>query len=276
MERQETECISLDGLKLKGSFWSAANESCANVLIIHGLGEHHRRYDHVAQVLTGKGLNVYAYDQRGHGISDGKKGHSPSQEHLHADLDSYIKYILERSDQPLFLYGHSFGGNVLTSYLLKKGKDIIKGAIISAAWFRLAFEPPKFEVALGRLMNKIWPAYTQSNQLDSGDLTNDPEVNEAYNKDPLVHDKISAALFVNAYATGYWCIDNASELKNRALLIHGQDDPIIDVKGSEDFANKSGDNVSLKIWSDTKHEPHNDLKKSEVIDHICEWIKLQL
>ena len=276
MERQETECISLDGLKLKGSFWPAGNASYANVLIIHGLGEHHRRYDHVAEILIENGLNVYAYDQRGHGISGGKKGHSPSHEHLHDDLEKNIKHIQGRSTQPLFLYGHSFGGNVLTSYLLKRENEKIKGAVISAAWFRLAFEPPKFEVTLGRLMNKLWPAYTQSNQLDSSDLTNDPVVNEAYENDSLVHDKISAALFVNAYAAGYWCIENVSGLKNRALLIHGQDDPIIDVNGSVDFANNAGDNVSLKIWPETKHEPHNDIKKSEVIKHICEWIKLQL
>ena len=61
MDRQETECISIDGLKLKGSFWAANIESTANILIIHGLGEHHRRYDYVAKLFAEKGLNVYAY-----------------------------------------------------------------------------------------------------------------------------------------------------------------------------------------------------------------------
>ena len=276
MDAQETECISLDGINLKGSHWPAAKESIANVLIIHGLGEHHRRYDHVAKAFTERGFNVYAYDQRGHGVSGGKRGHSPSQEHLHDDLEKNIKKIQERSELPLFVYGHSFGGNVLTSYLQKRGTANIKGAIISAPWFRLAFEPPKLEVALGRMMNYIWPAFTQSNQLDHNDLTNDVAVNEAYKNDPLVHDKISAALFVNAYAAGYQCIDNASDLKINALLVHGQNDPLIDVNGSEDFIKNAGDNVSLKVWSETKHEPHNDLKKEEVISYISDWISDQL
>jgi alpha-beta hydrolase superfamily lysophospholipase len=276
MNRQETKCISLDELSLKGSYWPSSKESLANVLIVHGLGEHHRRYEHVALAFTEQGFNVYAFDQRGHGISDGKRGHSPSQQHLHDDLEKNIKQITEISDKPLFIYGHSFGGNVVTSYMLKNGTANIKGAIISAPWFRLAFEPPKIEVALGRMMNHIWPAFTQSNQLDPGDLTNDAAVNDAYKNDPLVHDKISAALFVNAYAAGYWCIDNASKLKISSLLIHGQDDPLIDVNGSEDFIKNAGDNVSIKVWSDTKHEPHNDLKKEEVISYISSWISSNL
>ena len=53
---------------------------------------------------------------------------------------------------------------------------LIFRSIISAAWFKLAFEPPKFEVTLGRLMNKIWPAFSQSNQLKIEDLTYDEKV----------------------------------------------------------------------------------------------------
>ena len=150
------EITTDDGILIKGNVWKTEEELKGVVCIVHGLGEHHRRYEHIAKSLNEIGFNVYAYDQRGHGISGGKKGHSPSQNHLHEDLKLNINKIKqENPDLPFFIYGHSFGGNVVTSYLLNRDVSGISGAIISAPWFKLAFEPAKTDVLLGRLMSKI-------------------------------------------------------------------------------------------------------------------------
>jgi alpha-beta hydrolase superfamily lysophospholipase len=275
MAHQALEWITKDKLKLKGSSWTLDKVAKANVIIVHGLGEHHARYEHVARLFNSSGINVYAYDQRGHGLSDGKKGFSPTHQHLLDDLDVIKEYVLSQEAIPLFMYGHSFGGNVLTTYLINSHDLSVKGAIISSAWFKLAFEPPKFEVALGRFMNNIWPAFSQSNQLNHNDLTYDEELNNTYAEDPLVHDRISAALFVNAYSAGYWCLENADRLQTPSLLIHGEDDPIISLEGSRVFHQKAK-NADLMVWSQTKHEPHNDKRKGEVIEHLIDWVLAKL
>ena len=98
----------------------------------------------------------------------------------------------------------------------------------------------------------------------------------SYENDPLVHDKISAALFVNGYQTGLNCIEEANKIAVPIILIHGADDNIISVDGSREFTDNAGEKVTLKIWEETKHEPHNDVKKEEVIQYVKDWLKGQL
>ena len=45
----------------------SVSPASGSVLILHGLGEHARRYDEVAAVLNRSGYSVFASDHRGHG-----------------------------------------------------------------------------------------------------------------------------------------------------------------------------------------------------------------
>ena len=60
------------------------------VLIVHGLGEHAWRYDHVAERLNSWGFAVRAYDQFGHGESMGQRGALPSEDRLLSDLAEVV------------------------------------------------------------------------------------------------------------------------------------------------------------------------------------------
>ncbi|HTA08517.1 MAG TPA: alpha/beta hydrolase, partial [Streptosporangiaceae bacterium] len=56
---------SADGRQITAYRWDAAWQPTAAVQITHGMGEHARRYEHVAQALTDAGYVVYAQDHRG-------------------------------------------------------------------------------------------------------------------------------------------------------------------------------------------------------------------
>ena len=64
-----------DGLRLKVQRWNEIQAPTRSLIIIHGLGEHQDRYKHVAAHFSKDGFQVYSYDQRGHGQSEGKRGH---------------------------------------------------------------------------------------------------------------------------------------------------------------------------------------------------------
>ncbi|OGN72537.1 MAG: hypothetical protein A2X25_14050 [Chloroflexi bacterium GWB2_49_20] len=59
---------------------------------------------------------------------------------------------------------------------------------------------------------------------------------DAYKNNPLVHDKISANLFLNTYETGLWVLEHASEFPLPLLIIHGTGDRICSVEGIRMFA----------------------------------------
>ena len=63
----------------------------------------------------------FAVDLRGHGQSEGKRGHTPSHDMLLDDVEELLMHArAEYNDIPLFLYGHSLGGNIVTNYVLKE------------------------------------------------------------------------------------------------------------------------------------------------------------
>ena len=62
---------SADGMQLAGYRWAPQNSAppAGVVVLVHGMGEHLRRYDHVADALISAGFVVYGHDHRGHGAS---------------------------------------------------------------------------------------------------------------------------------------------------------------------------------------------------------------
>ena len=103
-----------DGLKLH--YRALLNDSAEYQLIaLHGLGEHSGRYAWFAEQVAQSGGNFLCLDLRGHGKSQGIRGHSPSYEQLLDDLARFIKIQAEESTQkdiPTFLLGHSLGAEV--------------------------------------------------------------------------------------------------------------------------------------------------------------------
>lgn len=272
MEEEQFSLITRDGLELNATMWLSPSPK-AVVCIVHGLGEHSARYQHVAGFFTQNNISVFAYDLRGHGKSEGPRGHTPSYSHLLDDVEEILKTArAEYNDLPLFLYGHSFGGNIVANYILKRNTNEIAGAVLSSSWFTAQIRPTKIEFKLAHIMNRIWPAFTQGSRFSSSMLTRDAACNQAYENDPLVHRKMSVRLGLESYDAGLWAIEHASRLKIPTLVWHGSDDAITSPEGSQQFSENAGEQTSFKLWQGAKHEPHNDLEKQEVLDYFYEWI----
>ena len=260
--------------KLFGQYWKA-KETKAVVVLVHGMGEHSTRYVHVARKLTDNNYSVVAFDHFGHGKTEGKRGHNPSFE---AVLESVTKTIEKAKEffpeKPVFLYGHSMGGNVVVNYSIRKKHDL-RGTIATSPFLKLAFEPPKIKLAFGKIIQKIAPSITMGNELDANDISRVQNEVDKYINDPLVHDKISPNFSLTFIDTGKWAIENANKLNSPMYLLHGTDDKIIDYKGTQEFANNSK-NATLKLYEGGYHELHNDLCKEKMLEDVVNWLNSQL
>lgn len=253
-----------------GQVWKATNTK-AVVVLVHGMGEHSGRYNHVAKKLTENDFSVVAFDQFGHGKTSGKRGHNPSFKAVLESVTTTINKAKELfPNKPVFLYGHSMGGNVVVNYALRTKNDL-KGIIATSPFLKLAFQPPAIKLAVGKLLQKIAPSLTMSNELDANDISRDKTEVEKYINDPLVHDKISPNFSLTFIDSGEWAIENAAKLNTKMFLLHGTDDKIIDYKGTEEFANKS-DNATLKLYKGGYHELQNDFCKEEMLQDVINWL----
>ena len=257
-----------------GQYWQAKNTK-AVVVLVHGMGEHSGRYSHVAKKLTDNDFSVVAFDHFGHGKTTGKRGHNPSFEAVLESVSMTIKKAKNLfPDVPIFLYGHSMGGNTVINYAIRKKHDL-QGIIATSPFLKLAFEPPKVKLVVGKLLQKIAPSITMGNELDANDISREKIEVDKYVNDPLVHDKISPNFSLTFIESGKWAIENASKLETPIFLLHGTGDKIIDYKGTEEFANNS-DKATLKLYKDGYHELQNDLCKEEMLEDVVNWLNSQL
>ncbi|QTE21976.1 alpha/beta hydrolase [Polaribacter cellanae] len=261
-------------IKFFGQYWKA-KETKAIVVLVHGMGEHSTRYVHVAKELTSNNYSVITFDHFGHGKTAGKRGHNPNFE---AVLESISKTIAKAKElfpnKPIFLYGHSMGGNAVINYTLKK-QHSLKGVVATSPFLKLAFQPPKWKLFMGKLLQRIAPFITLGNELDANHISRDKNEVEKYENDSLVHDKISPNFSITFIKTGKWAIKNAHQLKVPMFILHGTEDKIIDYKGSVEFA-KNTKNATLKLFENGYHELHNDLCREKMLADIVNWLNSEL
>ncbi len=188
------------------------------------------------------------------------------------DVSAFLSLVEKRyPGLPMFLYGHSMGGNLVLNYSLRRKPQVV-GVIATGPWLKLAFDPPAMQVRLGRMMNKIAPGFTQKSGLDQAALSHDPKVVKAYADDPLVHEKISARLFVDMYESGLWALDHAANFPLPLLIMHGTGDRLTSATASREFAERGGKNVTWKAWESAYHEIHNEPEKAEVLKTMVSWM----
>jgi alpha-beta hydrolase superfamily lysophospholipase len=275
METYEWKWKSRDGLELSALGWKPENPK-AVVVLIHGHGEHIRRYQHVADAFTQAGYALQAFDLRGHGQSEGQRGHTPGYDSLMADIADFIGDAQKRyPGLPVFLYGHSMGGNQVINYALRSPAEL-KGVIATGPWLKLAFDPPWVQVTMAKLLNNIAPSISLASGLSQSALSRDLDVVKKYASDPLVHDKISVRLYTAMYGNGFWALENAAQLKLPMLLMHGSADKLTSALASKEFARKAGKQVTLRIWEGFFHEIHNEPEKVEVIQTMVDWLNQNL
>lgn len=249
----------------------------AVVCIVHGMGEHGDRYSHVAAHMTDHGFAVIALDQHGHGRSPGKLGHLISLDAASMDAALLIEEAGKRyKDRPIFLYGHSMGGNVALNCALRC-KPTIKGLVLTSPWLRLAFKPHPAVEWFGRKLAGVFPTMHQSTGLKNEDLFR-PGYSQAapIAGDPLCHTKITLHTFMEISNGGEWAISHADTLHVPLLLMHGSSDRITSFETSSELADRLGDKCEWKRWEGAMHELHNDLEGEQAIEEIIKWIDLQL
>lgn len=242
------------------------------VVIVHGLGEHAGRYEHLARRLNGWGFSVRGYDQYGHGESDGARGTLPSATRLIDDLADVIDSTRARmqEDVPLILLGHSMGG-LVAAWLVALGQARVEGLVLSSP----ALDPglSAFQKLLLATLPRVAPNLTVGNGLDPDFLSHDPEVVAAYRADARVHDRISGRLARFIADGGPMVVAHASHWPVPTLLMYAGTDKLVDPAGSRAFAAAApGQTVTSHCFEDLFHEIFHEAESEPVFEMLERWL----
>lgn len=276
MKHIEGHFVSRDNLSLYFQGWEVEDNPKAVVGLVHGLGEHSDRYYHVAEALNNAGYSLVGFDLRGHGKSEGQRGHFPTIDHLIADIDDFFHQVSEKyPDYPRFLYAHSLGGMLALNFLISC-KPVLLGAVISAPGLRSSLQDSKMKVLVATYGAMLLPKLSIKSELDPYGLSHDKDVVKAYIDDPLVHDLITFSSARSMLEGINRVFSHASEIQTPMLVMHGKDDKIVYPSGSQELCNLIKGDCTLKLWDGLFHEIHNEPQKDEVIQFMIDWMDSHL
>lgn len=271
MENNHLEWTTTDGIKIFGKYWPVEQPK-AVLHLVHGMGEHIQRYEQVAGFYNRAGIAVIGNDHRGHGLSEGKRGHIPEYSVL---LDEVSELLTKGAalfpGTPRFLFGQSLGGNLVLNYALRRKPDIA-GVIASSPWIQLAFDPGPVKVMAGKLVKNLFPSFTQSSNLNPMHLSTDEEVARVYQADPLTHDRITAAMGTEMLYAADYLHHYQGSFPLPLLLMHGSGDQIVSFPAAKQFAERLEGPITFVPWEGLYHELHNETRREEVLNTSLEWI----
>jgi alpha-beta hydrolase superfamily lysophospholipase len=254
----------------------------AVIQIAHGLGEHARRYDHLAKVLNDEGYTVYADDHRGHGVT-GANQVASGQTKIMGNLGpGGIKAAFEqvhefsqliRKENPglkFVLIGHSYG-SFIAQKLVNQYSHEYDAVVLSGSSLLVP------GVLGSGSFNKKWDKEPGATGYEW--LSRDKQVGLDFVADKHTFYAAAAKVFGPHNAIQLFFTPSNKIKKDLPILLQaGSDDPIGGERGNEMLANtyrnKSElENVTAIIYHDARHEIYNEINKDEVIHDLLGFIK---
>ena len=262
--------LTRDGLIQLRRRWSPSGPARAAVLLLHGMGEHSGRYEHVGARLAGHGLDVVAIDHRGHGLSGGRRGH----------VDDFDEYVVDVADQmaevralglPVVLVGHSMGGLIATRSVVT-GRVTPDLLVLSGP--ALSANVPGWMQALAKVMGRVMPRLAVRSAIDPAVLATDPAVGEAYVADPLVWTAATAGFGLQMMSAMDDTVARLQRLAVPTLVMHGADDELVPATASEPLAAVPG--VERRALPGLRHEIFNEPVGLDLVDDAVAWVDARL
>jgi alpha-beta hydrolase superfamily lysophospholipase len=273
-----------DGTPVATYRWEPAGAVRGVVQIVHGLGEHVRRYDHLATTLAAAGFLVQGHDTRGHGatIADGAEPGMIGAEGWNASIDD-IDVLLDRlradvPGVPVVLIGHSMGSFAVQQYLVDHGDRVdavvLSGTAAAELMPALDLDEP---VDLSGFNAPFEPGRTGYEW-----LTRDEAQVDAYVADPLCGFGYDVAATKAVFAGACAAADPEKTARLRPDLpiyvVVGEQDPVGDQLARvhalvERYRNAGLTDVELRVYPGARHEVFNETNRDEVERDLLRWLE---
>lgn len=258
---------------MAGYKWIAPNER-AILLYQHAFGDYTQRFtqdrSRFIPHLLEQGFSVYGIDMPGCGHSPGRRGAADPFAAVKSHLTA--RSLLANTNVPVYLVGHSLGGLVTATSLLKDQSNVA-GAILVAPSLKYELNRPTRWLA--QLGGSIVP--DRKLPLRSGsvyNLTRDVHEQQKLLNDPLLN--APGVTWITAKGVVYYSFRNWSRYHRitvPVLSIHGTHDTATSPAGSVQFIETvSSADKTLHLIEGGLHDLFDDIVSDEVRDVMIDWM----
>ena len=236
--------------------WASASPRAA-VVFLHGFSEHTALYHRYGFALNATGIDLWAVDQLGHGLSAGERGQFGTIEDSSALAGSLTELVeREQSGIPIIAQGHSYGA-VVTLFRLLDQPTRYRAGVISGAPL----------VAIRELVDP-----DTAMNLDTSGLSSDPFYLDCLENDPMAVTDVDSRVLTRELDRG-WDRFGAElpKLTTPTLAVHGEIDPIAAPGAVRAYAEQIPA-LQYTEFAGTRHDVLNDITHREVTAAIVDFI----
>lgn len=276
MEKHREGCfLGMNGLELFYQSWVPEGKPRGVLALVHGECDNSGCFRSVIAHAVPRGFAVYAFDLRGHGRSDGLRGHVRQFDLYHGDVQAFLGRVYnEQPGLPIFLMGFSIGGLIVADYMLRQPPGL-RGVILMS----VPFKPSGATWLLtSRLFAPILPRLRLNLKQDPQQLTRDMKVIASEREEAQGRNSyITARWGAEVARTIKWVNAHADMARQPLLIQHGTGDLLYDVDGAREFyEDVLWADKTLKIYAGAYHALYNDLDRAQVISDLVDWMEAHL
>jgi len=267
-----------DGTELFYRVWEPAPAVGAvatkAAVLFHRGHEHSGRVGELARTLTREGLRVFAWDQRGHGRSPGKRGYANSFGAIVKDADHFVRHICKQHEveiRDVAVIGHSVGAVVAAAWVHDYAPPIRSLVLVTPA-FRIKLYVP-FAIPGLRLLARLTKSAFIKSYVRSSMLTHDAEQAAAYDSDSLISRNISVNVLLGVHDTSTRLIADAAAIRTPTLLLSADSDWVVSVPAQRRFFDRLGSSVKrMETLSGFRHAALHETGRQQVFDRISRFL----
>lgn len=236
--------LTHDGVELLYRHWPATQPGAGPrkaVVMFHRGHEHGGRMAHLPAELDLPDYDFFAWDARGHGLSPGARGDSPSFATSVRDVQTFLDHLsathaIQQSDMAVLAQSV---GAVLISTWAHDYAPKVRCLVLASPAFKVKLYVPFARPGL-KLLRQWRGNFFVNSYVKARFLSHDPERIASFENDPLITRPISVNMLLGLYDAAERVVADAQAIQVPTQLLISGADFVVHRKPQEQFFERLG------------------------------------
>lgn len=272
---------SHDALELSYRHWPAllpvdATDATKRrgIVMFHRGHEHSGRLAHLVDELDLPDYDFFAWDARGHGLSPGARGDSPSFATSVRDVQTFIEHIGSThhiDEDGLAIVAQSVGAVVVATWAHDYAPKV-RALILASPAFSVKLYVPFARAGL-RLIRAFRGNFFVDSYVKARFLTHDPARIQSYQQDPLITKAISVDMLLGLHEAAQRVVADAQAIQIPTQLLISGADFVVERKPQVTFFERLGSFRKEKhLLPGFFHDTFGEQDRDRAVSHARRFI----